>query len=64
MAEIDLHVLNVQCLNRPLESIEKVRQEVNVWQTDRNNKNNKINWQFTTQDARTKLKHLYPTLDI
>ena len=64
MAEIDLHVLNVQCLNRPLESIEKVKQEVNAWQTDRNNKNNKINWQFTTQDARTKLKHLYPTLDI
>jgi hypothetical protein len=32
-----------------------------AWQTDRNNKNRKINWQFTTKDARIKLKRLYPT---
>jgi hypothetical protein len=62
-AEIELHVLNGQCLNRPLDSIEKVRQEVEAWQKERNNKNSKINWQFTTQDARIKLKRLYPTVD-
>jgi hypothetical protein len=63
MAEIDLQVLNVQCLNRPLDSIEKVRQQVDAWQKDRNNKNSKINWQFTTKDARIKLKRLYPTCE-
>jgi hypothetical protein len=62
MAEIELHVLNGQCLNRPLDSIEKVKQEVAAWQKDRNSKNSKINWQFTTKDARIKLKRLYPTL--
>lgn len=63
ITEIELHVLNGQCLNRPLDSIEKVKQEVEAWQKDRNNKNNKINWQFTTQNARIKLKRLYPTFD-
>lgn len=50
MAEIDLHVLNVQCLNRPLDKIEKVKAEVEAWQRDRNNKHCKINWQFTTTE--------------
>lgn len=63
MAEIELHVLNSQCLNRPLDSIEKVKAEIQAWQQDRNNKNQKINWQFTTQDARLKLKRLYPSFD-
>ncbi|HEX8315352.1 MAG TPA: IS630 family transposase, partial [Flavisolibacter sp.] len=39
----------------------KIKQEVEAWKKDRNNKNCKINWQFTTKDARTKLKRLYPT---
>jgi hypothetical protein len=63
MAEIELHVLNGQCLNRPLHSIEMVKAEVEAWQRDRNNQNRKINWQFTTKDARIKLKKLYPTFD-
>ena len=62
MAEIELHVLNGQCLSRPLDSIEQVRQQVKAWQRDRNNQNSTINWQFTTQDARIKLKRLYPTI--
>lgn len=63
MAEIELHVLNRQCLNRPLDSIEKVKAEIEAWQRDRNNKNSKINWQFTSGDARIKLKRLYPTFE-
>lgn len=61
MAEIELRVLNGQCLSRHLNTIEKVKNEVAAWQKDRNNKNRKINWQFTTKDARIKLKKLYPS---
>lgn len=62
MAEIELHVLNGQCLNRHIASLDKIKEEVEAWQTDRNNKNRKINWQFTTKDARIKLKKLYPSI--
>jgi predicted AAA+ superfamily ATPase len=41
--------------------MEEMQKEVLAWQTDRNNKNCKINWQFTAKDARIKLKRLYPT---
>jgi hypothetical protein len=61
MAEIELRVLNGQCLNRHLDAIEKVESEVAAWQNNRNNKNSQINWQFTTKDARIKLKKLYPS---
>jgi len=63
MAEIELHVLNGQCLNRHIPTIEIVKKEVNAWQTHRNNKECKINWQFTSKDARVKLKRLYPSID-
>jgi hypothetical protein len=62
MAEIELHVLNGQCLNRHIATIEKVITEVKAWQENRNNKNAKINWQFTNEDARVKLKRLYPSI--
>ncbi len=64
MAEIELHVLNGQCLNRHIATIEKVKEEVDAWQSNRNNKNSKINWQFTTKDARIKLKKLYPSIHV
>ena len=63
MAEIELHVLNSQCLNRHIASIEEIIHEVDAWQEYRNNKNYKINWQFTATDARIKLKRLYPSFD-
>jgi len=63
MAEIELNVLTRQCLKRRIASIEPVRKEVNAWQNHRNNQNAKINWQFTTDDARIILRRLYPTLD-
>lgn len=62
MAEIELHVLNGQCLNRHIATIEKVKTEVQAWQEHRNNKNTKINWQFTNENARVKLKRLYPSI--
>lgn len=63
IAEIELNVLTGQCLNRRIDNIEDVRNEAGAWQTFRNNKNAKVNWQFTTDDARIKLSRLYPTLD-
>lgn len=60
MAEIELNVLNGQCLNRRIDNIKTVQKEVKAWEVDRNNMNATINWQFTSADARTKLKHLYP----
>jgi transposase len=62
MAEIELRVLNSQCLNRHIATIEEVKQEVDAWKEHRNNKESKINWQFTTADARIKLKRLYPSI--
>jgi len=62
MAEIELHALNQQCLNRYLSSADLVAKQVDAWQKDSNNKSRKINWQFTTADARIKLKKLYPSL--
>ena len=62
MAEIELHVLNGQCLNRHISTMEKIKEEVDAWKSKRNNKNTKINWQFTTKDARVKLKRLYPSI--
>jgi hypothetical protein len=62
MAEIELHVLMAQCLNRRIDKMQTMKEEVEAWHTDRNNKEAKINWQFTNQDARIKLKRLYPTI--
>ena len=62
MAEIELNVLNGQCLNRHISTIEKIRDQAQAWQSNRNNKNKKINWQFTNKDARVKLKKLYPSI--
>jgi len=64
MAEIELNVLLGQGLNRRIDNIEKVMSEASVWQSHRNNKNAKVNWQFTTDDARIKLSRLYPSIEI
>ncbi len=63
MAEIELNVLNGQCLSRRIDDISLVKSEVEAWQDHRNNKDARINWQFTTDNARVKLKRLYPTYD-
>lgn len=62
MAEIELHVLNSQCLSRHIASMDEVKKQVCAWQKKRNNKNVKINWQFTNEQARINLKRLYPSV--
>jgi len=63
MAEIELNVLTSQCLKRRIDHMSIVSRQTCVWAKARNNKNATVNWQFTTEDARTKLARLYPTLD-
>lgn len=63
VAEIELSVLSGQCLSRRIGKIETLKREVVSWEQLRNNANAMVNWQFTTKDARIKLKRLYPTLD-
>ena len=63
MAEIELNVLTGQCLDRRMDNIEFVKKEVLAWEKNRNNKNAKVNWQFTTENARIKLSRLYPTIE-
>lgn len=62
IAEIELNVMTRQCLSRRIGSIEKLRTELSAWESERNNLASKVNWQFKTQDARTKLISLYPEL--
>jgi hypothetical protein len=64
MAEIELNVLIRQCLNRRIPEMATVTTEVEAWQNHRNTQNATINWQFTTKDARIKLKRLYPILHV
>jgi transposase len=63
MAEIELSVLARQCLDRRIPDVEALRREVTAWEVARNTAAVKVDWQFTTADARTKLKRLYPVLE-
>lgn len=62
LAESELGVLAAQCLDRRIPDKKFLIDEIAAWQDDRNANNNKANWHFTTDDARTKLKHLYPSI--
>ena len=62
MAEIELSVLKGQCLDRRIPDMAAMKTDVAAWEKDRNNSTKKINWQFTTSDARIKLKRLYPKI--
>jgi len=62
MAEIELSVLKGQCLDRRIPDLVSMRSQVAAWEAHRNNSARKIAWQFTTPDARIKLKRLYPQL--
>lgn len=64
VAEIELNVMISQCLSRRIDSIEELRDEVSAWQAQRDQNRAKVCWQFTTPDARIKLKRLYPTLEM
>ncbi len=62
MAEIELSVLSEQCLDRRLPDRVTLAREVEGWEQERNGRGSKIDWRFTTEDARIKLKRLYPSL--
>ena len=62
MAEIELSVVNRQCLNRRLPDQDTLKVEIAAWEEERNQKSDSVNWRFTTADARIKLKRLYPSI--
>lgn len=64
MAETELGVLNTQCLDRRIPDKTTLLSEVAAWEKSRNEARCKINWRFTTQDARIKLKRLYPSFQV
>ncbi len=62
MAESELAILAAQCLDRRIPGKPTLADEIAAWATKRNIDNDKANWQFTTDNARVKLKHLYPSI--
>jgi transposase len=62
MAEIELSALSRQCLNRRISDQENLKYEVQAWMNERNSKVIKVDWRFSTADARMKLKYLYPKI--
>ena len=62
MAEIEIGIMNRQALAKPLPDLESFKEQVRIWTIKRNGECKKINWQFTTADARIKLAGLYPTV--
>jgi hypothetical protein len=64
MAETELSILTKQCLDRRIPDAAMLVREVAAWESQRNNSKAKIDWQFTTADARTKLKRLYPSIRV
>jgi hypothetical protein len=63
MAEIELGILSRQCLDRRIENVAYLRSEVAAWEQQRNEAKAKVHWQFTTADARIKLRRLYPSIE-
>ena len=64
MAECELSVLGKQCLGERIGDETTLRQQVTIWNTDRNNRSKKIDWQLKTADARIKLRRLYPQIQM
>jgi len=60
IAEIELRVLTVQCLHRRISDVSTLAREVEAWETRRNASGARVDWQFTSEDARIHLKRLYP----
>jgi transposase len=64
IAELELSVLARQCLDRRIPDRETLEREVSAWEAERNALGGAIDWRFTTDDARIKLKRLYPSIDV
>jgi hypothetical protein len=63
MAEIELGILGRQCLAQRIDNVQALRREVNAWERVRDEAGTRANWQFTTADARIKLRKLYPSIE-
>ena len=63
IAEIELSVLSRQCLDRRIAEVDTLKQEVQAYQARRDALGSKVNWRFTTANARIKLKRLYPSIE-
>ena len=61
-AECEFAVLSTQCLDRRIPDGERLQRETAAWEAERNRRAAKMQWRFTTADARIRLRHLYPTL--
>lgn len=64
IAEIELSALSGQCLKRRIPDMPALRRETHSWEQTRNEKQKGVDWQFTTSDARIKLKNLYPHIQM
>jgi hypothetical protein len=64
IAEIELSALTTQCLDRRIPDMETLCQEIKAWEQKRNAGQKSVDWQFTTDDARIKLKRLYPQIKV
>ncbi len=62
IAETELSVLAMQCLDRRIPTMEDLKRELHAWEDDRNQTTKGVDWQFTTHEARVKLRRLYPRL--
>jgi hypothetical protein len=62
MAEIEIGIMARQCLDRRIPDQDTLRHEIKAWQDKRNQDGDCVNWRFTTQDVRVKLKLLYPAM--
>ena len=63
MAEIELRIMNRQCLDRRIDEAVVIRREVGTWERDRNERDCRIHWTFTIAAARLKLKKVYPSIE-
>lgn len=63
IAEIAINIMSTMCLNRRIPNIDTLIKELKAWEEEYNATHKKVDWQFTTEKARTKLSHLYPTYD-
>ena len=64
MAETEIRIMNGQCLNRRLDSQDRIAQEVAAWERTRNALQARIHWTFTVAAARRKLRKLYPSIEV
>ena len=63
MAEIELGILGRQCLSRRIEAVDELCRQTQAWEAEHDTAERKVNWRFTTADARIKLRKLYPSIE-